>query len=287
MSSRPQFSIDEKLRQVRRRPSTKFVIVEGVDDVPAYSALFCSVLSPGSEHQWEVFQVKGKTNVINFLESYTGNNVRYIVDRDFDPIASQDERLVTLARYSLENYFLCDNIISYSLAVPLKGTASSIRDDLKFQEFLSAINNQVERMLKACFYYQRVIAPTITGNKPSWSDDSIHISNNGTSWLLCDTSISETIDKLIPSEVTSQEIDDFYSQHGIIDENAAYLIPGKMLSEPLRRFTKQFYRSKRSRGGTQFNTLDGFLGVIIANLSVSQSLRATIEPIIRFLKEAA
>lgn len=287
MPARPQFTPQEKLRQISRRPSTRFVIVEGVDDVPAYSALFCSVVSPDVESQWEIIQVEGKRNVIGFLNQYSGSNVRFIVDKDFDVTVLSDDRLIILSRYSLENYFVCEDILSHCLSVPLRMDPRDIRSELNMDEFLRRVSSQAEQMLKACFYYHRVISPTLVGDKPSWTDDSIYIRTNGDLWVLCEHSIDSIIRKLIPDTVLPEQIEQYFQQNYDYDGNVAYAIPGKMLKEPLRRFVRRFYRGKKSKGGTQFNTLDGFTGVVIGNLSVSRSLRLTMQPIINFLNNVA
>ncbi|WP_299793120.1 DUF4435 domain-containing protein [uncultured Shewanella sp.] len=287
MGNRPIFTYQEKLRSIRRRPGTKFVIVEGVDDVPAFCSTFRAAVGPASAQHWEVFQAEGKRGVCDFLRSYQGSNVRYIVDKDFDDIDLQDERLIILGRYSIENYYICQDILSCSLSVPLKQDPTLVKDDLQVNHFLEEVDKEGARLLKACFYYHRVVAPEINGEKPSWTDDDIYIKQDANSWGLCRASIDNIINKLLPGLEDWEEVNNYFNQSFNSSGQTAFDLPGKMLKEPLRRFAKEYYRSKKRKGGTQFNTLDGFLGVVVANLPVSKDFREKIDPVIDFLSGRA
>ncbi|MDR8522653.1 DUF4435 domain-containing protein [Shewanella fidelis] len=286
-SRRPTFTYQETLRSIKRRPDTKFVIVEGVDDVPAYCSIFQITVGSASSKQWEVFKADGKISVIDFLKSYSGDNVRFIVDKDFDQNSSKDQRLMTLGRYSIENYFICQDVLSNSLAVPLKLNPEEVKVDLPISTFLEEVNVEGAKLLKACFYYHKVIAPTIEGSKPSWSECDIHMKRTPESWGLCKKSISDIIEKLLPPPINWSEVNSYFDKSFNYSGQVAYDLPGKMLKEPLRRFARTYYRSKKQKGGTQFNTMDSFTGVVVANLASSEPFRDKINPIISFLKGEA
>lgn len=284
MSTRPEFTFQENLRSIRRRPTTKFILVEGIDDVPAYCSFFNAVVGPVTNQQWEILKAEGKSGVLNFLQAYTGDNIRFIVDRDFDEITLVDDRLVILRRYSIENYLICPDVISHCLSVPLKTNPANIALELRLNEFIEEINLKGIKLLKSCFYYQKVVAPTIEGPKPSWTDDSIYMKRLGNSWQLCADSIDEIINKLLPGLTDWSQVDSFFNEHFDSCGIVAYELPGKMLKEPLRRFVKAFFRSKKSKGGSQFNALDSFHGVAIANLSISSEFREHIHSVVDFIK---
>lgn len=104
MSGMPRYNCDENFRRIKRQKTLKFVVVEGVDDVPIYESVLSYLSKDGVEY--DVIHSEGKKNIKKFHdENPSLKNCIYIADKDFDDTRLPMDNVVFLNRYSIENYF--------------------------------------------------------------------------------------------------------------------------------------------------------------------------------------
>lgn len=112
MESLPKYTAEENIRRIMMEDGSKFILVEGEDDVHLYEASIKMMLV-GREGAVEFIPVfgGGKTKISEFVQQTEQTNFIAILDRDFDistPI--MDQRVIYLDKYSIENYFFTDCI---------------------------------------------------------------------------------------------------------------------------------------------------------------------------------
>lgn len=101
-------------------PDAAVAAVEGRDDVGVWKVWFVRC---GLEEHIELLPCSGKEKVFELREILQRNkrnrtdNVIYIVDRDYDDWAGQDqsEDIFMTDRYSIENYFVCERVVDHAL----------------------------------------------------------------------------------------------------------------------------------------------------------------------------
>ncbi|MGI2157200.1 DUF4435 domain-containing protein [Shewanella baltica] len=279
MSAFPVYTPDENVLRIRMESEIKFVVVEGVDDVPIYESVILSILPGEGLDNWDVIHVGGKSNIKELIVECNSNNFICIADKDFDGKLSS-EKVVSLNRYSIENYLICEEALSAALSIALRLKYQDVRDNFDLSIFYAEVEISAKKLLIALFYYQRVISPTLNGERHSWSDAIIHM--HPPAWGLCCASIDSLISRLIPEDVTEIEMENYFSENFESSGVVAYDLPGKMLKVLLQKFVLNYYKGIKS-GGSQFNSADSFVATIASSLNRSSSFVNVINPVLSFL----
>jgi len=214
------------------------------------------------------------------IEQCNSNNYICITDKDFDEKVYADN-VINLSRYSIENFLICEEAISAVLSIALKKKYQDVLTDFDLGEFYHEIEERAKKLLVALFYYQRVIGPSTTGERQSWSDTAIHM--HPPTWGLCTGSIEELINRLIPVDVDEAEMNTFFDENFESSGVVAYDLPGKMLKVLLQRYVSKYYKNIK-KGGAQFNSPDSCMATIASKLNCSSDFVSLMGPVLSFLR---
>lgn len=271
MSAIPRYSIDENFKRIKLQKQTKFLVVEGIDDVPIYENII-DYLTQG-EANYEIFHSGGKTKIKDFIQKNNNQNVSFIIDRDFNDFQSNDPRIHQLDRYSVENYFFCDEIAHHAIKISLRCKLDEVRENVSIEEFIKTNENKLIKLLEAIIFYQKELSPLINGERPSWSNEFIC---QNTSWQICEDKINKVIDGLLPTQELKQEASKYFSEN-YKKEEIIKIFPGKMLRESYHRFLKQKTIDIKPNSKGKFKdsetTLTLLTGIIYKSSSLSNLLR--------------
>jgi|GEM_PF-1839550 len=280
MSSFPVYTPEENVTRVQMESGVNFVVVEGVDDAPIYESVLHSILPDGDIDVWDVVHVGGKTNIKDLIAQCNSNNYICIADKDFDEKIDATN-VVNLSRYSIENFLICEEAISAVLSIALKKKYQDVLADFDLDEFYHETEERAKKLLVALFYYQRVIGPSITGERQSWSDTVIHM--YPPTWGLCTDSIEGLINRLIPADVEEADMNAFFDGNFESSGVVAHDLPGKMLKVLLQRYVSRYYKNIK-KGGIQFNSPDSCMATIASKLNCSSDFVSLMEPVLSFLR---
>lgn len=279
MGSIRTYNGPENLRRIRMQKSTTFVVVEGSDDVPIYESCL-SHMAQGCE-KYDVVFAGGKIPIKDYITSNATINAIFIIDRDFHDIGIDDERIIALDRYSVENYLICSQVISHSLKFALNCKFQDAFTAFDIEEYVTSICKSTERLIKAIFYYQKVYSRQIEGERPAWSDTFLCQNN---SWELCATKIENLIDLLLPSPQLVAEAEVYYDESFNLPGSAIENFPGKMLKHSLQRFIKQQVTSIRPGAKGKYHDVETTTELLSAVIHKSEHMNRVLAPVVEFIQ---
>lgn len=280
MPAIPSYNVEENFRRISRQKKLSFIVVEGVDDVPIYESCLAFALSETS--CYDVIYSGGKTAIRDYLISKKNSNVVFIIDRDFDDIGVADPRVVSLGRYSIENYFICEDVIGHSLQFTLGCKLKDALDLFSLDEFQSSISKSLETLIKVLFYYQTVIAPQKTGQeRPSWSD--AFLCENG-SWRLCDEQIQKLINELLPDPELLNKAKKHYDNNFTLDGSIIENFPGKILKHSLQRYIRHKIMEIKPGAKGKYNDVETTRALLSSVMHRSRPMARVLGPVVEFVK---
>ncbi|MDO6560596.1 DUF4435 domain-containing protein [Paraglaciecola chathamensis] len=280
MSSVIKYNPDENFRRLKRQKTLKFVIVEGQDDLPVYE----SVLSEMTQRDidFDIFYSGGKRPIEKFLDNNTVTNSMFIVDKDFDDIDPSKGNIISLDRYSIENFFICEEVICSALQHVLKCKYEDARDRFSLQEFAEHVAEGTEYLVKVLFYYQRKVVPDMIGEeKVSWSDRFLC---SGASWKLCENQIQGLINELLPSNTNEDDIESYFNEYFTSSGSAVKDFPGKMLKASLQRYIREQLIAISPKLNGKFNHINYMSDSLSSIMHRSSELRNILSPVVDFLE---
>ncbi|MQB53392.1 DUF4435 domain-containing protein [Rahnella sp. RcJ3] len=281
MPTIPVYDIEENLRRVDMQRRIKFIIVEGKDDVPIYESLVSSAIE-GIE--FDVIYSGGKPRIKKFLEDNQELvNCIVIVDRDFDLIDIESERLVFLERYSIENFYFCEDVIKSVIAMSLKMKKNDALEIVDLHAFIEYSTPLLLRLFYAIHYYQRVVVAELNMQglpSPGWSDTFICMND---SWKVCPDKIEELIHNLYQNGYNEQLAKEYYETQYISSGNILADFPGKMLKVALQRYLKDSVIRINPKFGSKFSNTDTTCTLLMSNLHHSSTLKTNLQPVFNFL----
>ena len=280
MKNIPAYNADENLRRIKYQKKHKFIVVEGSDDVPIYESCLHYLTS---NKEYDVIFSGGKTKIRTFLESNKHTNAMFIIDKDFNDIGISDHRLISLLRYSIENYFICKEVIAHNLQFIFGCNRKDINEAFSLDEFINVTNNDIATLIKVIFYYQRVITPQLKDSNEeciAWSDYFICQDKN---WRLCQQKILKLIDDLTADKFTITEASVYFeanfSSCGII----TFDFPGKLLKHSLQRFIRNEIISIKPDANGKFNSVEDMRILLSSSMHQSPALREVLIPVVQFV----
>jgi hypothetical protein len=280
MADIPKYSSEENLRRIKMQKSLSFVIVEGGDDVPIYESCLSSMV-PECE-RYDIVFAGGKVAIRRFLLQNKTANAIFVVDRDFNDIGLADGRIVSLDRYSIENYFICEEVISYSLQFVFGCKFKDALEAFSLDEFVVDVSEALELLIKTIFYYQRVIAPQHAGGeRPAWSD---YFLCENASWRLCRVKIQELIDILLPEQSLIILAEEYYEANFSLAGSVVENFPGKMLKHSLQRYIKQKIVELKPGAKGKFGDVETARVMLSASMHRSSNMARVLGPVVNFLK---
>ncbi|MFJ4111484.1 DUF4435 domain-containing protein [Pseudomonas sp. NPDC089758] len=279
MGAIPKYNGVENLRRIKMQKSTTFVVVEGVDDVPIYESCLSHMAQDCSKY--DIVFTDGKTAIREFLLAHQAHNAIFIIDRDFQDIEIEDPRLVTLDRYSIENYFICSQVISHSLKFALNCKFKDAFDAFDLSEFSDFISAATEELIKAIYYYQKVLSKNIEGERPAWSDTFLC---ENSSWHLCNAKIDELVRTLLPTAEAREAADEYYQANFDLPGSAIENFPGKMLKVSLQRYIKQQVLKMRPSAKGKYSDVETTRELLSAVIHKSDEIARILTPVVEFIR---
>lgn len=280
MSSIRKYSGEENLRRIRMQKTLTFIIVEGSDDVPIYESCISS-MSPESSN-YEVVFSGGKVAIKEYLLSHKTTNAIFIVDRDFDDLNIADERVVSLERYSIENYFICEEVIGYTLQFALGCKFKDAVEAFNLDDYIDSVTVALETLMKVIFYYQRKIAPSLRDEeRPSWSDAFLC---ENRSWQLCDQKIQALIAELLPEDGSIVAAEKYYDENFSLSGSVVENFPGKMLKDSLHRYIKSKVQEIRPNAKGKYTDSETTRTQLSAAMYRSKHMARILAPVSNFVR---
>lgn len=283
MPAIPRYTGEENLRRIKMQKKLAFVVVEGSDDVPIYESCLSGLTSGCGEY--DVVFSGGKTPIKNFLASYSGDNATFIIDRDFDDFDVGGASIVSLDRYSVENYFICEEVIGYALQFVLGCKFRDVKGVFSLDEYVTEISDALEVLIKVLFFYQKVISKEKIGEEKFPWGDFFLCQNN--SWRLCRGRIQELIQLLLPNAERVPEAIAYYDAHFARKGNIVEDFPGKMLKHSLQRYIRSKIVELKPGERGKFGDVETARVMLSAVMHRSSNMGRILEPVVRFLKERA
>ncbi|MGE4440074.1 MAG: DUF4435 domain-containing protein [Desulfomicrobium sp.] len=276
-----RYTEEENLTRIKMQKNTKFIIVEGADDVPIYETIFNShVIELSLDVDFEVVYGGGKSKITSFAQSYCKNNFRAILDLDFDHNEKiSDHRLRYLDAYSIENYYFSRIVLSYLLANILKLKMKDVLAHVDLTEWHSHVNDECFCCLKHLYFYQK----NYNYDKSKWSN--MYICKDNGCWEIDKTKINLILTKIIDETcVTDQEIDDFFNSTFPSYDKITKVFPGKMIFHSFYRYVKQ-YMEKNYSGifSANFTNDKSFKNASTTYLKFNTECRKILHPIFNYL----
>jgi hypothetical protein len=280
MSSIRSYNPEENFRRIKRQKKLTFIVVEGRDDVPIYESCISSMIS--EKNDYDVIFSGGKIAIKDFLTKNVTSNAIFIIDKDFNDIGLEDTRLVSLDRYSIENYFICEEVISYSLQFVLNWKLRDVRDAFSLNDYIKSITGSVKTLIKVLFYYQRYLIFQMEGKeKIAWSD--FFLCGNNT-WELCEIRIEELIKMLTPTDNDLKEAEKYFNDNFVPSKEIVRDFPGKMLKHSLQRYLKQKVVELKPSARGKFNDVERMRELLSAVMHRSNEIKNILAPVISFIE---
>jgi len=226
--------------------NTKFVLVEGEDDLPLYESSLdsiCTIRELPSEHV--VVFGGGKSNIVTFYEENPDiDNFIAILDLDFDhDFCQENVRLRVLNKYSIENYFFHEEVMASVVSRVLRFNKSEVLNTGRYNVWKNEINNNICKLLKFLFYYQNAY----DGDREKWAD-YFFLRSCGDLWKLDNNRIESLINDLSAGgEFNQDDIEDYFCEK--YNKEISYIdaFPGKMLFLSFYRYVKEIIEQQRPR----------------------------------------
>jgi hypothetical protein len=272
------FSAEENMRRLKMQKRLTFVVVEGSDDVPLYESCLMMELR-GVD--FDVIYSGGKKPIEEFLAQHKSSNAIFIVDRDFDDFSTLDSRVVALDRYSIENYFICEEVISHSLKFAISCRLQDAVEAFDLTEFIEKTTRSIEMLVKVLFYYQRHAVHQIDSEeKQSWSD--VFLCENN-SWELSSGQISSLINRLAPTPQDIASAEKYFEENFQHKEVLIDAFPGKMLKTSLQRYIRQQVIKIKPGAKGKYNSVEDTRALLSSVLHHSSSLNRALRSVVEFL----
>ncbi|HEE8948953.1 TPA: DUF4435 domain-containing protein [Providencia rettgeri] len=282
MSGFPVYNIDENLRRVDLQRSLKFIVVEGSDDVAIYESMLSSTIDKAVDY--EIIHSGGKPRIESFiLENPNVKNCIFIVDRDFDILESEFKNLVYLNRYSIENFYFCEDVLKAVVALSLKIKVRNVHDLFNIDEFVTYNTPILLKLFYAVFYYQKVKCQELNDGETQtegWSDTFICGDNT---WKVCQIKVDSLISRLYPDGYNEELAKKYCEEEYISSGNIIGDFPGKMLKVALQRYLKDSAIRINTKYGAKFSNTDTTCTLLISNLHHSKALKENLSQVYSYL----
>ncbi len=282
MSGIPAYDIEENLRRIDMQRSLKFIVVEGSDDVTIYENIFSSITT--TEVDFEVIHSGGKPRIKRFIdENSKATNCIFIIDRDFDVLDCEHDKLVYLKRYSIENFYFCEDVLKSVVAMSVRVKLDVVREIFNMDEFIGHSSPILLKLFYAIYYYQKVESEKLHragADLEGWSDEFICEDNN---WKVCQQKVNTLISRLYPDGYSEAAAKDYYEEQYVSSGSVISDFPGKMLKVALQRYLKNSVIKLNPKLGSKFSNTDVTCTLLMSNLHRSKDLQHNLNPVYDFL----
>lgn len=283
MAGIPTYDIEENLRRIDMQRSLKFIVVEGSDDVPIYENIISSSVNDSID--FEIIHSGGKPRIRSFLnESPDVTNCIFIIDRDFDFLECENTNLVFLERYSIENFYFCEDVLKAVVAMSIRVKLDVALDILDMADFNSYSTPILLKLFYAIYFYQKVEVDRLSNlgaEAQSWSDTFICKDDN---WQICPDKVNALICKLYPNGYIERDAIEYYNEQYSSSGNVISDFPGKMLKVTLQRYIKNSVIKINPKLGSKFSNTDVTCTLLMSSLHRSKVLQENLAPVYSFLQ---
>jgi hypothetical protein len=230
-----KYSPEENRRRILMDKHTKYVVVEGEEDIPKYES-FIRSLSVNAN--FVPLFIGGKEGIKSLISSNKNTNFMAIADRDFnEDTMPQDARLIIISRYSIENFIFCPNVLNPLIANLTHDSEINIANWFNLEDWKANLTEKLGFLLKALYYYQT----TVTTNRKSWS--TLEFLNNNC-WSVSEVKTDGIIKNLYDNSVPEENIESVEKFGEINNDVMIKYFPGKLLLLSLYRFIKAKFTEK-------------------------------------------
>lgn len=231
-----KYSPEENLKRILMDKNTNYIVVEGEDDVPKYESVIKSLSK--EDVDFEPVFLGGKDNIKKLLATSANKNFIAIADKDFNEHTMPvDSRLITLSRYSIENFMFCNSVLTPLVANLIKDSESNTRQWFDIDSWADHLNEKLPTFLKSIYYYQNHV---LTDRK-SWSNVDFYVNN---SWEICSQKINTILNHLYDNNIPLVQIESEEKFREITKEQLIMYFPGKMLVQSLYKYIKKKFIDK-------------------------------------------
>ncbi len=281
MSKLISYTGEENLMRIKMQKRTKFILIEGEDDIPIYESIFnSSAFEKNINIDFEITFGGGKPKILDFIKRYQKKNFKAILDLDFDYNEKiVDSRTIYLDCYSLENYFFNKIVFSYLIANILKKNMNEVKEWLDISTWYNHVNSECILCLKYLFYYQKAY----NGDRNKWSNTFI-VSNNSI-WKIDQIKINGLVAKIKEeTNVGNITIEEYFISTFPKFKCVSRVFPGKMLFVSFYRFIKQFLEKEYAgKFGSNFSNDSALKNFAASFLRFNPNLRRLLDPVFIFL----
>lgn len=273
------YTAEENLRRIAMDSITKYVLVEGEDDVPLYDNSLQNLLKK-DKCDYVILHGGGKSSIIDFIDMNEIKNTFIIFDRDFDyDFSCKHKDHIILDKYSIENYLFDVDVIAPCLAIVLKERIAEIERTFPLTKWVSDINTKLKNLFTLLFYYQK----KYKGNKEGWN--KLFLLDYGSDkWELSTTIIKSAIHKILSTTAIKMNTARKYlSRKKVNIDKVNDLFPGKMIFESFYRFSfvySEQIKERRFKGN--YTNSDAYKNAISLSLSKSSSYVSKMQPVVAF-----
>ncbi|MFQ2284528.1 DUF4435 domain-containing protein [Aeromonas dhakensis] len=282
MSNIPTYNADENLRRIKMQRQLKFIVVEGSDDLPIYESCIQSLLKTDSP-EYDVIFAGGKGKIKDFAISNACKNAMFIIDKDFNDLELDDERIISLNRYSIENYFINNDVIAHALKFVFNCKLQDAKEIFSIEEYLEEMSSSLRDLIVVLFYYQRKYSKVLHARGVevvAWGDSFLCQDHD---WKLCREKINKLITSLSDGNFTIDEAKVYYGENFTPSESVAFDFPGKMLKTSLQRYIRQKILEIKPGAGGKFNNAEEVRTQLSLSIHYSQELATALTPALRFI----
>ncbi|RBP79762.1 uncharacterized protein DUF4435 [Shewanella putrefaciens] len=188
MSKFPAYTAEENLMRIIMDKKTKYLLVEGPFDTAIYSEIVSVIIRKYNiSHEPVTVYGGGKQNILDWIEKQTPKNLSIILDMDFDnpDLEYKSKPIISLKKYSIENYFFDEEVAKPLVANLLSKSLNDIGESLSFSELKEHWDSRLMELMHVLFYYQKIYS----GNKEKWN--SKFINKGQGSWEICPERVNE------------------------------------------------------------------------------------------------
>jgi len=274
------FTADENLTRIIIDADTKYILVEGEDDVPIYDNIMISnrdVISC----DYVVVHGGGKDIIKEFICTSRPSNVFAIFDRDFDYEFRIDfEKYIILEKYSIENYMFDLNVLTSCLSLALKKRVADIKESFNYDKWVGCLKDKLTKMLIILYYYQK----KYDGIRDEWSSLFI-LDGGGHNWEPSSTIIDGFISELLRrTSINIASAIRYFKRSSINIDHIDHYFPGKMLFESFYRYSYVYAESvSKKKFKANYTNSESYKNSLSLCLRNSEALNAKLQPVFNFL----
>lgn len=276
MIDEPVFSPDETFTSIEMELNNNFIIVEGPFDISIYDHLYeyyCKLNNLDCNKI--IVQGGGKKSIIDWIPNTDASNYVALLDMDFDNhiYSKKYENVFELEKYSIENYFFDENVVSHMLSFIFLSKSSIVREFLDFKELYQEWKKLITPLLPVLIYYQKCYS----GDKKKWNNKFLCKKN---SYHLCEDMIDKFKNELLHEMgVVEGVCEQYFKNFNSLNNCTSVNFPGKLLFDSFYRYLKGICNEKKAKSFSNITNTTALKLQLVPHLSSNEDLISIIEKV--------